>query len=437
MVILSSLLFLCVGLSGGSLFALPADGKLIHDWGGSYRRYLPPPEHDAVRREVLDAELLPADELRRLPAYDLSVRFFSLIPEEPGQRWLCFTFGDEWNLERPGRGSWVIKRDRFTKELLSIRIFLSEDGKNYLDLTSAPSGEASQFSIYLQGRLFQRQVPLSLSLSDVAHSSFEKIAQLSSAYVDWSFYFPAPESLPSGPVKELSSVVRTLLPRLHYSDDGVLDENGNYIFIGDSSPQTGEKGLNCSGFVKWIVDGIAYPRTGKLFSVAALKKRRDDRGNRWSSGQESERDPYFGLDWTRNLALAYRRISFPDAQVDQVNVEDLAFHPYREDVGYPVSWLNSLAWELAVREAGYFYLLAVNEQKGNPPLREYFHTAALFPYLDDKGDLQVIIFESGEETPVEQFIARYPIAYVHLVRVAAERRFDPPAIRLEPTLRRP
>lgn len=36
-------LFLCVGLSLGSLFALPADGKLIHDWGGSYRRYLPPP----------------------------------------------------------------------------------------------------------------------------------------------------------------------------------------------------------------------------------------------------------------------------------------------------------------------------------------------------------------------------------------------------------
>lgn len=134
-------------------------------------------------------------------------------------------------------------------------------------MTSAPSGEASQFSIYLQGRLFQRQVPLSLSLSDVARSSFEKIAQLSSAYVEWSFYFPDPESLPSGPVKELSSVVRTLLPRLHYSDDGVLDENGNYIFIGDGSPQTGEKGLNCSGFVKWIVDGIAYPRTGKLFRL--------------------------------------------------------------------------------------------------------------------------------------------------------------------------
>lgn len=101
----------------------------------------------------------------------------------------------------------------------------------------------------------------------------------------------------------------------------------------------------------------SLPAYWEAFSVAALKKRRDDRGNRWSSGLETQRDPYFGLDWTRNLALAYRRITFPDAQVDQVNVDDLAFHPYREDVGYPVSWLNSLAWELAVREAGYFICL--------------------------------------------------------------------------------
>ncbi len=424
------------------VFGQESRGGLVYEWGGSYRRYDPPPEHDDYRREILDTEdgNIRTDDLRRLPAYGTDVRFFILEPEEyEDERWYCFTFGTSWNLVNPGRGGWVIKKKIHEENAIaSIRMFITPNGSSYLDIYPGSSEGDSLFTIYLEGRQVQQDVPVGLGLDEIARSSFTRFAELSAAYVDWSFYFPAPESLASAPVRDLSSVIRTLLPKLNYADDGALDRDGNFIRISDGTIQEAEPGFNCSGFLKWIVDGLAYPITGELFSVELLKEKRTElRGNRWSSVLEDVRDPYFGLDWTRNLALAYRRIVLPEADVSQVDVSSMRYHQYRGNVGYPVSWLRSIAWELAVREPGYIYLLSVNEQRGDPPLREHFHTAVLFPYIDGEGNLRPVVFESNRETPVGEFISRYPLSYVHLVRLAAESRFDPPAVRLEPVLRRP
>ena len=46
--------------------------------------------------------------------------------------------------------------------------------------------------------------------------------------------------------------------------------------------------------------------------IGELKARNlDTRGNRWSAAFETERDPYFGLDWTRNMAVALARARHP------------------------------------------------------------------------------------------------------------------------------
>lgn len=417
-----------------SLFAQ----DLVHDWGGSYRRYLAPPEHYTVRERVFGGEENPSDELVYLNDSKRPLRFFILDEQGEGEdeRWYCFGFGSDWNLQRPGRGTWVVKKRLNT--IYRSDIYLSPDGSSFLGMEPAAGGKRTVLSLFLEGRLLQRGIRLDLPFSEVLRSPFSRIKNLSEGYVDWSFYLPDPDSLARGAVRDLSGIVQAFLPRLHYEEDGALDSGGRYVNIDDLSLQGGDApGLNCSGFVKWLVDGLVFPVRGSLLSVEKLKAASGGgRENRWSNKLLKERQPWFGLDWTRNLALEYRRVQHPEADYRQVDVDDLRYHPQRQNVGFPVSWLPSLSYELAVLEPGHFYLLSVNEQRGDPPLREHFHTAALFPYLDEDGQLQIDLFESGEQIPVKSFVSRYPAMYMHLVRLRAESRFDPPSIRLEPTLRR-
>jgi hypothetical protein len=412
--------------------------SLVYDWGGSYRRTLALPEHHEIRQQVLASGEALIDDHIPLPDWDTEVTVFSFEPEDVSNEiWYCFTFNANWNLENPGRGGWIVKRDRMSSEILGITIYLSEDGSNFAEINAGDSGENSMLSIHLGERAVQRFIPLKLTLDEAARAPFRELADLSSGYVDWSIYLPDPSSIPSGSVRELASLIRPLLPRLNYVEDGAMDSDGRYVLIGDGSVQGDSPGLNCSGFVKWVVDGLVFPLTGELLPLEEMKQRRlTERGNSWSRQFEEVYDPYFGLDWTRNLALGHRRILFEEAGLEQIDVDDLIYHPYRENIGFPLSWLHSIAYELAVRESRFIYLLSVNDQQGSPPLRRHFHTAVLFPYLDERGILHAVIYENGNETPVEKFIMRYPGAYVHLVRVAADTRFDPPAIRLEPVLRR-
>jgi hypothetical protein len=53
--------------------------------------------------------------------------------------------------------------------------------------------------------------------------------------------------------------------------------------------------------------------------------------------------------------------------------------------------------------------------------------AVLAPYFEPSGEFKVAAFESDVETSVEAIMARVPKDCIHLVRVKAERDYDPPA----------
>ena len=85
---------------------------------------------------------------------------------------------------------------------------------------------------------------------------------------------------------------------------GAIDSEGKYTT--DSN-----NGLNCSGFIKWIADGFYMPirkQNNELplyMSLQALRtKHPNSRGDRYTNLFEDIRDPYFGLDWTRNIAIS-------------------------------------------------------------------------------------------------------------------------------------
>jgi len=254
------------------------------------------------------------------------------------------------------------------------------------------------------------------------------------------------------------AAVRARLPELRYEDDGAIDEKGNYVFINSLEAQNTKGGLvsgglNCSGFAKWVVDGILKPITGERLSIAPLKAPFGDRGSSFTELWERSRDPYFGLDWCRNLAsragAVLRSPSF--AFLDEIEVHDWPFsqvilrqtgsssvyvYPgFLPNAGFGVEGLSPLLYSLAINEPGRIYLAAVNNEigapetpdnpRGLPRLRQYYHIAVLVPYFNERGIFQVAVFESAQETSFNRFKSRYPGQFVNLVRIPVEGAFDP------------
>jgi hypothetical protein len=101
-------------------------------------------------------------------------------------------------------------------------------------------------------------------------------------------------------VKQIDSL-SLLIPD---SSVGVIDATGKYINEKDDN-----FGLCCSGYAKWIADGYYYPLRKKnhsrlrYMSIQTLRKTYPFlRGNKSTFQYEQSREPFFGLDWTRNIA---------------------------------------------------------------------------------------------------------------------------------------
>jgi hypothetical protein len=229
-------------------------------------------------------------------------------------------------------------------------------------------------------------------------------------------------------VETLAGKISAFLPGLRDVDDGAIESDGRFVFISSLREQPRPGGLNCSGFVKWVIDGFVYPLLGRNTSVAEAK--RVDEGSRGSSLSQSlaSLDPYFGLNWTRNLAGMLDQAQRPDHRRQGVGAFDVTSTesvPYIQDVGYPTDQLSLLMYRLAMDHPGEFYLGSVNDATGPGGLRQHFHTLVLLPYFDGTGSFRVRVFERIRETDLGGLATRYPAAHVHLVRVRAEGVFSP------------
>jgi hypothetical protein len=431
------------------------------------------PENVFVRNRLIDRILGPIDtaaalepELFMEPGFTHRVQFF--IEKKGDDIYFCFYHGGETTFARPVRGSLYLKRNRESGDLLRMRIFYKNDPESYLSIEPAGKG-MSRFNIFLLGRNIQQDILLPEDLEKIARMPVAEILRLTAAYVDWSFYLPEGE-LPFPVLSsndELVEQIRPYLRQLKDAEDGAIDESGRFVFIKDGSLQGdgSSGGLNCSGFAKWVVDGILYPETGGFLSLDILKQKHVDiRGNRWSSKEEGSEDPYFGLDWTRNLALQALKIFHPrrletdeaygtaetpvsvgsagwketkNEVYEAADVNYLRYHEYKEDVGYPVEELPTILYELARKNYDSFYLGSLNDlAHGDFDLRKHYHVALFFPWLDGEGSLRNAVMERNHETELARFIERYRGSYVHLVEVPNRGAFTPGTMKLEPAIKR-
>ncbi|MFW5827777.1 MAG: hypothetical protein ACOCU4_06785, partial [Alkalispirochaeta sp.] len=206
----------------------------------------------------------------------------------------------------------------------------------------------------------------------------------------------------------------------------------SYVSIESLEPLPEPGGLNCSGFAKWIVDGLYQPLAGTLIPLEALREKHlDHRGTPWSRSREEREDPYFGLDWTRNLARAFHAVKrgIPAREVDPEarDVRTVPSARYREDVGFPVADLRGIVYWLTVAEPGVIYLGSVNGPSDESPVvRRHSHVVVILPHFDGAGRFQPVVMERNVETDLEGLQRRYPDAFIHLVRIDATSAFDPP-----------
>lgn len=394
------------------------------------------PESTEARRRMLDymiAPLQPHQDVHRqvIRQRGESMVFFRTY-EQLGNRYFVFTHMDsdgEWDLVSPG--TWIIRRRIEDGAFEQVKIFLQNDEDSFLRLFPGDRTRLTRMDVEIAGVSLYRNVPVPMTMERAITAPFSLIREGTAGVVDWSLLEPDPTEPGYRRIENMVNRLRELLPVLHDADDGAMDHTGELVFIETLEPQPDPGGFNCSGFAKWVVDGLYRPRAGDHLPIDPLKERHIGfRGTSWTNTLEEKRDPFFGLDWTRNLArymYAVNRSMDPGAvnpgtrDVVEVRSADRIDH-----VGYRMEDLRHVLYRLALLEPGTFYLGSVNRSFGEAPvLRQHTHVVVLLPWFDGSGRFRVAVMERNHETSTASLVARYRGDFIHLVRISAEGTFDP------------
>ena len=349
------------------------------------------------------------------------------------------------------RGSWILKRSSPDGAPIQAKVFLSSDPGTFIRIY--PDGDRSKLDLVVYGGVLNREVSLPIPFDRAFASTMADIASWSSDLIDWSLFSPSPGLYRD--VRAFVDETRRRLPELRYGDDGALDAQGRPVYIATGMPQADPTGLNCSGFAAWVADGFYRPLTGLLLDPQVLAARHvEARAIKAAAPYETDLDPFFGLDWTRNIALALLDARYPsrphglpeaDVRISAFalvapDVADpqgavnggsayLPYPAYQLDLGYETEGLKAMLYVLAIREPGSIYLASLSRKSGGviAGLSRHYHVAVLAPYFEQSGEFKIAVFESDAETSVEAVMARAPKDFVHLVRVKVGRDYDPPA----------
>jgi hypothetical protein len=419
---LAKLLF----LAGLAAFALPVGAQSVLSSRGSAENLLPENWETRLRYEhFVNA---PISRLSGIPSRSYTQREDARkvafqIRRRGESVYLLFLGEDEWGgFPLLRRGNVSIKRDVVSGEFHYMTVMTRNHPECFIRMY--PGDERTFLDVVLFGVEIHHRLIIPQKFSAIVFSPIAQVIQMTRNRIRWDVILNRGKTENA---LEMIEQIRSHLPRLKDLDDGAYNQSGEPVYIATGKPSEG--GMNCSGFAKWIVDGYYFPLTGRYTDIGRLKKKLIEvRGNRWSQRYESERDPYFGLDWSRNLAMILneargrRRVAHPE----DFDVRKVDYLSYREDIGYPVARLKLLLFLLAQHEPGAFYLGSLNREHGSDPIiRQHVHLAILIPYFSADGTFDVAVFEINRETSLASLEERYRGDYIHLVRIEGGSRFQP------------
>ncbi len=154
----------------------------------------------------------------------------------------------------------------------------------------------------------------------------------------------------------------------------------------------------------------------------------------FTDAYEQTLDPYFGLDWTRNLALMAYQTLFQGTNLDLETIDireipvsalivqigaSTIIKNYPEDLpdaGFYVEGLPAVLNTLAVDSPNFICLASRNTVDTQKNLRRHYHVAALIPYFESDDRFTVAVFESAVKTNFDAIVQRYQKQQINLVR---------------------
>ena len=402
-------------------------------------------DDSALRISIKDTWLTenPSKVLKNIPfVRNIPGGGFIQVRAEVRNNEISVILARERNGSYPGwaQGSWIYTRNLSTGVPLRIRMFLRSDPQMYVQWR--PLGnDKSQIDVVIYDAYVVRGLPIGIPFERLLVMPVEEVLSAAGNRFPRRYFDPDPRLYRN--INTLVTKIRAALPPLVFVDDGAIDETGRYVFIETLQNQDEPAGLNCSGFTKWVVDGMLRPVTGKRLTIASLKNPITPRTSSFAVNFDYK-DFLFGLDWTRNLALEASKVlrSPAFATIENIEVRKETFsalidrsggrtviksYPgFLTNSGFSIEGLRPLLYTLAINEPGYIYLASVNRERGpSPPQRQHYHVAVLVPYFNEYGNFQTLVFESAAETNLAGFIRRHPQGNVNLVRIPVEGVFQP------------
>ncbi len=349
-------------------------------------------------------------------------------------------------------GSILIKRQLSTGAIDQLQLSLRQSPQIYAIIS--PRGGHSELSVLVAGiaNPAYRRISLPVSIEQLSFKSIAEILTQTKGRISWQLLLDVPDNGYFTAIESMISRIRQALPGLPDGEDGAQDEFGNLTTI-SSFPIGGPMGLNCSGFAKWIADGL-YVFLNKNSAINLNKNRSVDdqqvtepgylkidelkdrhlelRGNSLTRAYEISRDPFFGLDWIRSIGVNLHQARTGQKSLSMLDrdVNNIPFLEFVQNKGYEISDIEAAMYLLALKEPGNFYLAAINGEWGSSPrLWQYYHIAVLFPYIDKQGEFRTVVFERNFETSTASLIKRYPLEKAFLVKIKAAQDFLAPAIK--------
>ncbi|WP_037544769.1 hypothetical protein [Spirochaeta lutea] len=403
------------------------------------------PDNGRARVENLDYitaplyELTPNSRIIDDPMTGFRVRMRVEVQEARGFTYIIF----ENEVREPdrslgifplvGAGNFVIRRNHEDGKIDQIKVFLGQGPHVYLRLSPQKVKSTASFYAYNDQEALFNNLPLPVSIERVLGLPTRDLLFLLEGSIQWASLIPRGNSYDYEFIQEMVQKLREELPHLPDAEDGAMDDQGRLVKI-ESMLSTGLPGFNCSGFAKWVADGVYHELTGSYLGIPSLKQKHLDlRGSALALELEDLRDPYFGLDWTRNIATAINTRHYGvQLEPEDSDVRTVPFFEYVEDLGYPVRDLWQIMYFLALDNPGSWYLGSVNGEFGQDPvLWQHYHVVVFFPYIDDQGNFRVVVMERNLETGIDNLIRRYPQEYMHLVQlpsISVDSGFEPPKI---------
>ena len=322
-------------------------------------------------------------------------------------------------------GTYVIRRDARSGVFNQIKVFLNNDPDTFVRITGHKEGSILEFSLFKS--MVYKDIRIPISIEKLITEPFETIIKLSDYIINWDMLYTFYNETENKFVMNICQEIDKKLPTLNDSDDGAQEWNGDFVFISNIE-ENPAKGFNCSGFAKWVADGIFSVKTNRLMEISALKKKHLlERRDTLSLLYEDTRDPFFGLDWTRNIAMTIFELDKAGEKVGlfDLDVKEYPYEKYTEEIGYSIVNLKAILYYLAVTNPGYIYLGSVNGDFGkNPVLRQHFHVVVFLPYIGPSGNFYPMVYERNIKRPIDDFIKRYPKESIHLVRVKVGKDFS-------------